>query len=264
MSVRTGVLAGTLARLLITVIVAPAAHAAASDEIQVYTDGINKPGEFGLELHVNTTPRGRNTANFPGEVTPAHGIRFTPEFSWGLTHTLEAGLYLPYVRDAQGTTHFSGPKLRLKWLPLQPNEDGTGWFGGLNAEYAWVAPELEQTTRALELRPIIGYRSPRWLLAANPILGWALAGPGRNRKPDFSPAFKVARTVAPGLALGAEYYSELGRVDNFLAQGAQSHTVYFALDYDRRPWAFNIGLGRGLTSATDRWTLKAIFDVPFD
>lgn len=243
---------------------ASAATAASSDEIQVYTDDINKPGEFGVELHVNTTPRGRTTPDYPGEVTPAHGLRMTPEFSWGLTRTLEAGLYLPYVRDPQGNTHFSGPKLRLKWLPMQTREDGTGWFAGLNAEYAWVAPELEQSTRGLELRPIIGYRSTNWLLAANPILGWSLNGPDRNRKPDFSPAFKLARTVAPGVALGAEYYAELGRLGSFPPHGAQAHTLYFALDFERKPWAFNLGIGRGLTNATDRWTLKAIFDIPFD
>ena len=262
MAVGTRVLATIVAAL--AAVAMPAAFGASSDEIQVYTDDINKPGEFGLEVHVNTTPRGRSTPDFPGEVTPSHGIRFTPEFSWGLTRTLEAGLYLPYVRDAQGTTHFSGPKLRLKWLPLQPGKGGTGWFAGVNLEYAWVAPELEQATRALELRPIAGYRGSQWLLAANPILGWALNGPGRSGKPDFSPAFKLARTLAPGLALGAEYYAELGRVRNFLAHGAQSHTLYLALDYDRKPWVFNLGIGRGLTGATDRWTLKAIFDVPFD
>lgn len=250
--------------LLLAAVRAVPANAASSDEIQVYIDDINKPGEFGLEVHVNATPRGRSTPDYPGEVTPHHGVRFTPEFSWGLTRTLEAGLYLPYVRDAQGTTRFSGPKLRLKWLPLQTDDDGTGWFGGVNAEYAWVAPELEQATRGLELRPIIGHRSAGWLLAANPILGWALNGPDRNRKPDFGPAYKIAKTVAPGIALGVEYYSELGRVGNFLARGAQSHSLYFALDYDRKPWAFNAGIGRGLTDATDRWTVKAIFEIPFD
>jgi hypothetical protein len=251
------------AALLASLLAAPA-HAASSDEIQVYTDDINKPGQFGLEVHLNTTPRGRSTPDYPGEVTPQHGLRFTPEFSWGITRTLEAGLYLPYVRDAQGTTHFSGPKVRLKWLPLQTGEDGTGWFGGVNVEYAWVAPELEQSTRVLEMRPIIGYRGTDWLLAANPILGWAFTGPDRSSKPDFSPAYKVARTVAPGIALGAEYYSDLGRVDNFLAHGSQSHTLYLVLDFDRKPWIFNFGVGRGMTDATDPWTVKAIFEVPFD
>jgi hypothetical protein len=240
------------------------ARAAVQDEIQVYADDINKPGEFGLELHVNSTPKGRSAPDFPGEVTPHHGVRFTPEFSYGLTRDFEAGLYLPYVRDAQGTTHFSGPKLRLKWLPVKQAEGAPGWFMGANAEYAQVAPALDQSRYAVELRPIVGYRTKNWLFAANPILGWALTGPDHDGKPEFSPAAKVARNVAPGMALGVEYYAGLGKVNNILPHAEQSHTLYLALDYDRKPWVFNVGIGRGLTGATDRWTLKAIFEIPFD
>jgi hypothetical protein len=256
-----------LARVVFAAVAAFAvlhASAAMIDEIQVYTDDIDKPGEFGLELHINTTPSGRSTPDFPREITPHHGLRFTPEFSYGLTRELEAGLYLPYARDADGTTHFAGPKLRLKWLPLQPNEEGQEWFMGANFEYAWVAPEFEQSSRTIELRPIVGYRSRNWLLAVNPILGWALTGPDHDGKPDFSPAAKVARNVVPGVALGVEYYAELGKANNILPHSEQSHTLYFALDFDRKPWVFNVGIGRGLNGATDRWTFKTIFEIPFD
>ena len=234
------------------------------DEIQVYTDAINKPGEFGLELHFNATPKGRSAPDFPREITPEHGLRFTPEFSYGLTRELEAGLYVPYARDSGGTTHFAGPKVRLKWLPLQPNEEGHGWFMGANFEYAWVAPEFEQSRHTIELRPIIGHRSEDWLLVANPVLGWVLDGPDHDGKPDFSPSVKVARNVASGLALGVEYYAELGKVNDILPHRQQSHTLYFALDYDRKPWTFNVGVGRGLNGATDRWTLKTIVEIPID
>ena len=240
------------------------AQAVLSDEIQVYTDDIDKPGEFGLELHINTTPKGRRTPDFPGEVTPHHGLRITPEFSYGLTRDLEAGLYLPYVRDAQGTTHFSGPKLRLKWLPLQPSEAGHGWFLGANFEYAQIAPVLEQSRYAVELRPIVGYRGRDWLLVANPVLGWDLTGPDHDGKPDFSPQAKVARNVAQGVALGVEYYAGLGKVNNILPHAQQSHTLYFALDYELKSWAINFAVGRGLNVATDRWTLKSIIALPFD
>ena len=239
------------------------AHAAVIDEIQVYTDDINKPGEFGLELHVNTTPKGRSTPDFPNEITPRRGLRFTPEFSYGLTRDLEAGLYMSYARDVQGTTHFAGPKLRLKWLPLQTNEDGLGWFMGVNGEYAWVAPEFEESKNFVELRPIVGYRGRDWLLAANPILSWAMSGPDHNGKPDFNPAVKVARNIAAGIALGVEYYAGLGKINNTLPRPEQSHTLYFALDYERTPWSINIGIGRGLNDATDRWTLKTIIAIPF-
>ena len=36
-------------------------------------------------------------------------------------------------------------------------------------------------------------------------------------------------------------------------------TLYAALEWDRGPVPIHIGIGRGLTDATDKWTIKAIF-----
>jgi hypothetical protein len=66
------------------------------------------------------------------------------------------------------------------------------------------------------------------------------------------------------VALGVEYYAELGKTNRRLPHAQQSHTLYFALDFDRKPWAFNVGIGRGLSDAADRWTLKAIIEFPFN
>src|SRR5438309_8658327 len=100
---------GSIRGLLCGLILIPSiAGAELSDEIQVYTDDINAPGEFGLELHVNTTPKGRSTPDYPGEVTPQHGWRFTPEFSYGIAKDWEAGLYLPVSRDERGNTRAAG------------------------------------------------------------------------------------------------------------------------------------------------------------
>ena len=88
-----------LAALLLCV---PPAHAI-NDEIQVYTGDIYEPGQFGLELHMNTTPAGRSTPDYPGDSIPRHGFRLTPEFSYGINKDFEAGMYLPTVRDADGS-----------------------------------------------------------------------------------------------------------------------------------------------------------------
>ncbi|HXS52598.1 MAG TPA: hypothetical protein VN782_08710 [Usitatibacter sp.] len=239
-----------------------AARAALPDEIQVYTSDINKPGEFGLELHVNTTPSGRSTPDFPGEIPAAHGWRLTSEFSYGLTPSIEAGLYLPLVFGAHDRDRFAGPKLRAKWLPIRVDEQGNGAFAGVNLEYAWVADVLEQATRAMEVRPILGWRDPDWLFAVNPILEFALAGPHKGSRPDFDPSVKVARRIAEGISIGPEYYAELGPPGRALPHEEQSHSLYLAIDVDRAPWVFNFGIGRGLTNATDRWTVKAIFEIP--
>lgn len=239
------------------------ARAALPDEIQVYTSDIDKPGEFGLELHANTTPSGRSTPDFPGEIAPAHGWRLTPEFSYGVSRTLEAGLYLPFVHGAGDRNRFGGPKLRAKWMPIQVDEAGNGAFAGINVEYAWVSAALEQATRAMEVRPIVGWRDARWLFAVNPILGFDFAGPEKGDRPSFGPSIKIARRVAEGISVGPEYYTELGKVGRFLPRSQQSHSLYLAVDVDRAPWVVNFGIGRGLNGATDRWTVKAIFDVPF-
>jgi hypothetical protein len=245
------------------VAVAGAAHAALPDEIQVYTDDINEPGEFGVELHVNTTPKGRRTPEFANEVTPHHGLRVTPEFSWGLTRALEAGFYLPYTRDAEGRVLFGGPKARLKWLPLRPKENEAGWFAGLNGEYSWLNQNFELETRRLELRPIIGWKNGDWLFAANPVLDWALNGPQRGGRPEFNPSAKLARTIAPGIALGFEYYTELGRLGRPAPSAERPRTIFFAIETERTPIPLHLGIGRGLNDAADKWTVKAILEFAF-
>ena len=77
------------------------------DEIQVYTDDLDKRGERGLELHINTTPRGRKTPGYDGDLPPHHGVRVTPEFSWGLGNDFDAGLYFPSATDSHGKTYQS-------------------------------------------------------------------------------------------------------------------------------------------------------------
>src|SRR5690349_11698560 len=238
------------------------AAAALPDEIQVYTDDINAPGEWGLELHVNTTPRGRRAAEFPGEVTPDHGLRVTPEISRGLTKTVDVGFYLPLVRDADGRMLFGGPKVRLKWLPLQPGARG-GWFAGANWEYSWLNRNFEPDTRRLELRPILGWKSEKWLVAANPVLDWSLNGPARAGRPAFNPSFKLARKVASDLALGFEYFTELGPIGRPLPASERAKTLYFAAEWEGGPVPLHVGIGRGLNDATDRWTVKAILEFSF-
>jgi hypothetical protein len=239
------------------------AHAALPDEIQVYTDDINAPGEFGLELHLNTTPRGLTAPGYQGEVLNDHGLRINPEFSWGLSRDWEAGLYLPVVRTGDGHWYGAGLKLRLKWLPLQPDKISGGWFAGVNTELSQLSRGFSQSERSLELRSIVGWRNPDWLFAANPIFGWSLSNGFRNDNPDFTLGLKASRKVSSSLGVGLEYYSEMGPLKHLVAANQQNNTLYLAFDYEGKPFAFNFGIGRGLSSAADAWTIKGIVEVPF-
>jgi hypothetical protein len=235
---------------------ARAAFAALADEIQVYTDDLEAKGERGVELHVNSTPSGRSIPAYPGEVTAHHGLRVTPEISWGLGNGMDWGVYLPFVRGADGAAWFAGPKFRLKWLPLRPPEGGTGAFAGLNGEIAFTQGRFEEARRSVEVRPILGWRGEAWLFAFNPNIEFDLAGAQKGVL-TFAPALKVARTVADRTQLGIEYYGDWGRVASFAPRAEQAHTLYFVVDAERA-FGVNFGIGRGFSGAADRWTVKSI------
>lgn len=109
---------------------------------------------------------------------------------------------------------------------------------------------------------MVGYRDPDWLVAANPVLGWSLAGPGRGGRPDADIQLKVARGVAKGIAVGPEYYAGLGPLGRPPAFSAQDHSLFWTVDVDLKPWVFSFGLGRGISAAADRWTAKLIVELP--
>jgi hypothetical protein len=251
-------------RLLLPLLCGAPLSAVMIDEIQVYTDDINAPGKFGLELHVNTTLQGRSTPDYPGEVTPQHGLRLTPEFSYGLNRDFEAGLYLPAEHTADGHNLLAGTKVRLKWMPVQPDEKTGGAFFGLNGELSYLPEKFDQTQWGFELRTMIGYHAPTWLFAANPVLGWGLSGPDKGGRPEAEMQVKAAWEIARGVMFGPEYYADFGRLGRALPRAEQDHALYAALDIDLKPWVFNVGLGRGIGgTAADRWTLKFIFEIPW-
>ena len=241
-----------------------ACRAALYDEIQVYTDDINAPGRFGLELHVNTTPRGRSEPDYAGEAVPNRGWRATPEFSWGLTHDFEAGLYLPFSREqGEDSPRLAGAKLRLKWVPVH-GEEHDGWFFGLNGELSRLRQRYSESRNGFELRTMLGWRDARWLIAANPVLGWDLSGGYRGRSPETGLSTKLARSVgASGFAVGLEHYAGLGTLAHTLPSGRQTSTLYAVVDYGGHGWDLNFGIGRGLTSGSDAVSVKAIIGFPF-
>jgi hypothetical protein len=257
------VLAGLLAAPLILALGAVrAAHAALSDEIQVYTDDINAPGQFGLELHLNTTPKGRSTPDYPGEAVPHHGWRLTPEFSYGLAPHWEAGLYLPANRDAGGSSELAGVKVRLKWLPVKPAEGEDGWYFGANGELSRLKERFSQSSTSAELRIMTGWRNADWLVAANPVFGWNLSDGLRSATADLSFGTKIARTVARDVSLGIEFYADAGTTKHPTLRD-QAQTLYGTIDAEVAGWSINFGVGRGLTHGADKLTVKTIFGIPF-
>lgn len=232
------------------------------DEIQVYTNDIQKPGRFGLEVHLNRILKGPLDAP---QGLPFNGSwNLTPEISYGILPSLDIGLYLPTALDTDQHYRFSGPKFRIKWLPIRgEGEEAKGPFLGLNLELARTNRSFSNLRWESELRVLAGVQAQDWLLAVNPVFTWPLSdGQGRGT-PDFATAWKAAYTRWKTAAPGLELYLDHGLLNQADLTREQRQRLFFTLDVDHGPLVFNVGIGRGLTSISDRWTLKFIFEMSF-
>lgn len=234
---------------------------AAPDEIQVYTEELNKPGAFGLEQHLNYTIKGQQTADYPGQMTSHHVTQITPEFSYGLTDTLEAGLYVPVAITAAGDSFINGLRVRLKYI--SPRQDEEKAFYGLNVEVGRDSYRTSESLSGMELRPIIGYRDTQWLASFNPIFNMALSS-NVSRRPQFEPALKLTHRVSDSARGGVEYYGEYGPLNRMLPADQRAHTAYAVLDVETDDLDINFGIGRGYVNAADDWVMKAIIALPLD
>jgi len=266
-------LQGVLSALVLMSAVAVSTQASALDrfEIQVYEPDMNKPGQFGLELHSNYTMRGTRTPEYDGEIPPNGVARFTLEPAFGITKWFELGAYLQTMIAPDEGAKWAGWKLRTKFAV--PYELTKPWFVGINLELGRVPKRVEEEGWANEFRPILGFNNGHVLIDVNPIFGYALTGPDRL-KPDLEPAGKVAINTQRGFALGAEYYAGLGLVSKGLEPWSNQEHLLFgtfdlaeraaAHDADDEGWELNVGVGRSLTSAPGpQWLIKTIVGRPF-
>lgn len=225
----------------------------------VYTEELNEPGQFGLEQHLNYSLQGAQVPEYPGQMPPHHVLQATPEFSYGISDTLEAGLYLPVAFAPDGNSFINGARLRLKYIA--PKARGGQFFYGLNVEVSRNSPRVSESATGIELRPILGYRSSFWLLSFNPILNAGLSD-NVSRQAQFEPALKLTRRLNEGLHGGIEYYGVYGAWNQMLPAGQAGHTVYAVLDGEWQGYDINFGIGRGLANASDDWVVKSVFSLP--
>jgi len=227
---------------------------AQTDEIQVYDATIAAPGVFNLTLHDNFTPSGGGAVPaFPGAIVPQHSLNGVPEWAYGVTDWMEAGLYLPlYSVTADGAVLFNGFKLRT--LFVRPHAAEQRFFYGINLEFSYNAAHWNPRRYTSEIRPIVGWHVGRIDFIVNPILDNDWDGFGRL---DFAPESRLAWHASKRWVMAAEEYDDFGPVEHFHGAAGQQHQLFAVLDYDGAV-VVEAGLGFGLTAATDHRIVKLI------
>ena len=228
------------------------------DEIQVYNAEIAEVGQWTYEQHFNYAWRGQTQPQFPGGFTSNHGLQGTPEFAYGITDWWEGGFYLPFAVTGAGEFLSDGAKIRS--LFVVPDAAKRSFFYGVNFELGYELPQFSLTRWNLEIRPIIGVRNKEWEFIVNPIVD---VGFGPAGEADFAPAVRLARNLGDDRFIGLEYYSDFGRIGDFLPLQQQSQQLFAVTDFKVRAVDVELGIGYGFTPGSDGLVLKAIIGYAF-
>ena len=238
------------------VALAPARAYAQADEIQVYDGGLAPKGIFNLTWHNNWIPKGSTTPAFAGGVVADKSFTGVAEWALGVTSFFEAGLYLPlYSYDKNIGWGINGFKLRT--LFAIPNADTRTFFYGANMEFSYNAERWDSARVTSEIRPIIGWHLGKVDVIANPIVDTAYDGWGTM---TFVPAFRLAYGASPSWAIAAESYSDFGAFNDLKSGAEQSHQLFGVISYTGK-FVLELGVGFGLTDASDSLTVKSIFAI---
>ena len=236
------------------------AAVAAPEEIQVYMDEMSVPGTFGLDIHTNYVVTGDLLSDRLGEQQSLHRLRVTPEFAYGLTPNLEAGLYLPLATlDGAGRLGVDGAKVRLKFIA--PKAPGQTWFWGLNFEIGGVDRRLDANPYNAELKGIVGARAGPWTVAFNANLDFKVSGPAPSPA-SLDLDTKVSYALGKSLAIGVETYNGAGELHALGRFGASEQSTFATIDKSFGRWDVNLGLGSGYGANADHFIIKAVIGVP--
>jgi len=239
--------------MTIALVLAPAAFAQ-TDEIQVYDAVIAEPGVVNLMLHNNFTPSGQKTPAFPGGLIPDRSDNGALEWAYGVTDWFEAGLYMPlysFYSKGRGAT-INGGKIRM--LFVKPHADDHTFFYGMNFEFSYNAKHWDPDRFTSEIRPIIGLHLHPIDIIVNPILDNSYKGGFKSL--DFAPSMRVAYNFSSDWAGAIEEYADMGELRQLLPRAEQSHQLWAVVDRGSKVLAIEAGIGFGLTSASDKVTLK--------
>jgi hypothetical protein len=239
--------------IAIALAAAPSITFAQTDEIQVYDGAIAEKGKFNLMLHNNFTPDGQKTPAFPGGVESNRALVGVAEWAWGVTDWFEQGLYLPLYSYSQndGAT-YNGFKLR--WLFVKPKAEDSKFFYGVNFEFSVNRKQWDPRHYTSEVRPIIGWHLHPVDIIVNPIMDTSYTGGLKSL--DFAPAVRVSYNFSPKWAAAVEEYADYGPLRQIYSVHEQSHQVWAVMDHPSKVVNIEAGVGFGLTSSSDKVTLK--------
>jgi hypothetical protein len=230
-------------------------------EIQVYGADTVQPGTTMVELHSNFTINGQRY-EIQGVYPTYHQEHETLEITQGINDWAEVGFYIFTSEQNGHGVQWVGDHIR----PRVRAPASWHWPVGvsISTEIGYQRAVYSLDTWTWEIRPIIDKAINRWYFAFNPALERTWHGPDVHQGLGFAPAAKVSYDFTKQISAGVEYYADYGGLPNIDPLREQQQQFFAATDLNVSPnWEINVGVGIGVTAATDHLIIKGIIGRRF-
>jgi hypothetical protein len=240
---------------------APGLRAQGNYEVQVYGSDLVPKGVTMVELHSNITAKG-SKGIVDGVLPTDRAVHETLEITHGFGEWFECGFYQFTAIQPDGSWMWVGSHIRPRVAIPERYKLPVGL--SLSVEAGYQRPNFDPDTWSLELRPIVDKKIRKFYMSFNPTIEKSFHGPGKDVN-AFSPNIKFSYDVHKKVALGLEYYGSYGPISSFDSVRDTQQMFLPAADIDfGKNWEFNIGIGVGVTQATDHLLVKAILGYRFN
>ena len=217
------------------------------------------PGEFTFENHVNYVGHSAAQGANHGAQNVFHD---TYELTGGITDDVSFGVMQLNARRSGGPLESAGWRLvphfyvpRSWHLPVD---------FGVVAEFAFENSAWSADTKSVTILPILEKRFGRIQIDLNPTFGRSLHGPDTDHGWGIGLAGRVAFDRARRFTPSLEYYGDWGPLPTFEPFVAQMHQILPGGDIRvRKNIIWSLGVGLGITPATDRIVYKSRLEISF-
>jgi len=196
-------------------------------------------------------------------------IAYTASDRYRLAVSVPASLTTAGNMPAGTSQSLAWNGIAVRNLFMTPHAGQNRMFFDLGVEFAYMAPGARLpalagagkgtgpgaapgtgTGAALSagLTPIVGFHHGGYALTVTSIVAFELGAGGTA---SLAPAARLTRTIAEGFDVGIEYNGMMGQIGAFAPLDQQSHVVYAVADVGVAGFNLNLGVGFGLTSASN-------------
>jgi hypothetical protein len=154
----------------------------------------------------------------------------------------------------------------LRQLFITPNADKRGVFFGVSSQLAYTPPQaafpalVDRTAFSAGVTPIVGFHYGGYELVVSSTIA---AGVGAGAVASVAAAARLTRKITASVDVGIEYNAGLGQINAIAPTAQQSHIVYAVTDFTFAGSNVNLGIGYGLTPASNGLAAKIGFSRGF-